>query len=311
MQKASLALLLFVLFAVPFRAHAGWVISRETTDDYGNKTFQTVFIEDTLMRFETPSSVSIFDLAQQRITLIFGQHQAYWQGTASQLRQQIFEIADEQMQELIQHAPPDKQDTLRKMYAIERKKREKALNDTVPSTIPNISIIETNKTANILGYPVKMYQVNVDSVLVEELWVTQAVDPYEHLNINVMIKLMQAIDPVTGKAYKTRSAEYDKLLYHGLVMKKIRFLPDGEKLVSIVKSVRKVNINETIFEIPANYVSTKIQAMMLMDINQKILSPQGSSLDQGDQDFPSLPPPLKIPEKRKDLDLNMDTNINH
>jgi hypothetical protein len=307
MQKASLTLLFFILFVIPFRAHAGWVITRETRDSYGNKSFQTVFIEDSLMRFETPSSISIFNLAEQRITLIFAQHQAYWEGTASDLRQQIFEIADQQMQELIQHAPPDKQDTLRKMYAIERKKREKEMNDTVPTTLANISIIRTNKTATILGYPTRMYQVNVDSVLVEELWVTDAVNPYKQVDLNAMIKLMQAIDPVTGKVYKTRSAQYDNLLYHGLVMKKTRYLPDGEKQYSVVKSLRKVNINETIFEIPANYVKTRIQQMMFQDINQKILNPSRNALDQGDQDFPSLPPPFKVPDKRKDL----DTSINH
>ncbi len=307
MQKASLTLLFIILLALPFQAHAGWVITRETRDNFGNKTYQTVFIEDSLMRFETPSNISIFNLADQEITLIFAQHQAYWQGNAAELRQQIFEMADEQMRELIQHAPADKQDTLRKLYAVARKKRARALFDTIPAVLPNVSIIPTNQTATILGYPTRMYQVNVDSVMVEELWITQAVNPYEQLNLPAMIKLMRAIDPVSGKAYQTRSKNYDDLLYHGLVMKKIRFLPDGEKQVSVVKSLRKVNINETIFEIPANYVRTKIQQMMLQDINQKILNPRGNALDQSDQDFPSLPPPFKIPDKRKDL----DTSINH
>jgi len=303
MRKAPLVLLIFILFSLPFKAHAGWVISKETSDHFGNKSYQTVFIEGNLMRFETPSSISIFNLDNQKITLIFAQHQAYWQGTAAQLRQEIFDIADRQMQELIQHAPPEQQDTLRKMYKIAKMKRENSLNDTMHSALPLISIIKTNQTETILGYPTRKYQVNLDSVLVEELWVTDAVNPYSKLNLKAMVNLIRAIDPVSGNAFSTRSFKYDSLLYHGLVLKKIRFLPDGDQQVSVVKRIRKVKINETIFEIPANYMETKIQEVMLQDINQNILTPPGLSTNQGNQGLPSLPPPMKVPVKKKDFNF--------
>ncbi len=304
MQKASLVLLVFLSFTLPFKAQAGWVISNETSDHFGNKSYQTIFIEGNLMRFETPSSISIFNLDDQIITLIFAQHQAYWQGTAVQLREEIFDIADRQMQELIQHAPPQQQDTLRKMYKIAKMKRQSTMNDTLPTSLPDVSIIKTNHTETILGYPTRKYQVNVDSVLVEELWVTNAVNPYSRLNLKAMVKLISAMDPVSGNAFSTKSFKYDSLLYHGLVLKKIRFLPNGDKQLSVVKSIRKVNINETIFEIPANYMETKIQEVMLQDINQNILKPHGIS-NQGNQGLPSLPPPLKVPVKKKNLNFKL------
>lgn len=304
MQKGSLALLIFILSLLPFNAHAGWVISKETSDHFGNKSYQTVFIEGNLMRFETPSSISIFNLDDQKITLIFAQHQAYWQGTAAQLRRQIFDIADRQMQELIQHAPPGQQDTLRKMYKIEKMKRENNMNDTLRSELPRVSIVKTNQTETILGYPTRKYQVNLDSVLVEEIWVTNSVNPYSKLNLKAMVKLIRAIDPVSGNAFSTKSSKYDSLLYHGLVLKKIRFLPDGDKQVSVVKRIRKVNINETIFEIPANYMESNIQEVMLQDIKQQVLTPPGMS-NQGNQGLPSLPPPLKVPAKRKDFNFKL------
>ena len=300
MRKTFLPLLIVILFVLPFEAHAGWVITKETQDGFGNKAYKTVFIEDSLMRFETPSSVSIFNLNSQLITLIFSQHQAYWQGTASQLREQIFDIADRQMQELIQHAPVSQQDTLRKMYAKARKDRMQAMFNSGPSSTQNVSIIKTNQTATILGYPTRMYQVNVNSVLVEELWVTHAIDPYEGLELRAMEKLMGAIDPISGKVNKTKSEQYNNLRYHGLVLKSLRFLPDGEKQTTVVKHVQQVNIKETIFEIPANYVKTKIQEVMLQDINHKILNPPGMYGDQGDEDIHTLPPPFKVPRQRRD-----------
>lgn len=297
MRKTSLALLILILLSLPIEALAGWVITRETSDGFGNKNYQTVFIEDTLMRFETPSSISIFNLPEHQITLIFAQHETYWQGSASELRRQIFEMANRQMEELIQHAPPSQQDTLRKLYEIAREKREKALTDTLSATQPDISIEKTGRTATFLGYPAQMYRIHVDSVLVEELWVTHAVDPYKKLDLKSMLKLMEALNPAKEKAVTGRSLKYAELLYHGLVLKRIQFFPDGEKRVTVVKSVRKININETIFEIPANYIETKIEEVMLQDIKQNILNPPGMSTDQGDQDLPTLPPPFKIPKQ--------------
>lgn len=300
MRKTYLSLLIIILFTLPFQAHAGWVISKETHDGFGNKTYQTVFIEDSLMRFETASSVSIFNLNTQLITLLFSQHQSYWQGSSSQLRQQIFEIADRQMEELIQHAPVSQQDTLKKMYERARMKRERALNDTLPSSLPDVSIVKTNQTATILGYPTRMYQINLNSVLVEEVWVTHAVNPYKGLKLKVMEKLMGAIDPVSGKIYRTRSEKYNNLLYNGLVLKSLRFLPDGQKQVTIVKNIKKANIKETIFDIPANYIKTKIEQVMLQDIHNKILNPQGISGDQRDDNFLTVPPPFKVPRQKPD-----------
>lgn len=299
MRNTFSPLLLIILFLFPFEAHAGWVITKETRDSFGNKSYKTVFIEDSLMRFETPGSVSIFNLNSQLITLIFPQHLAYWQGTAAQLREQVFDIADRQMQELIQHAPASQQDTLRKIYEKARKERMQAMDNTGPST-PDVSIIKTNQTATLLGYPTRMYQVNVNSVLVEELWITQAINPYEGLNLNAMEKLMGAIDPITGKAYKTKTKKYNNLRYHGLVLKSLQFFPDGEKQTTVVKHVQQVNIKETIFEIPANYVKSNIQEVMLQDVNHKILSTPGISGDQSDEDIPTLPPPFKVPKQKPD-----------
>jgi hypothetical protein len=300
MRNTFFPLLIVILFLFPLEAQAGWVITKETLDGFGNKSYKTVFIEDSLMRFETPSSVSIFNLNSQLITLIFPQHQAYWHGTASQLRAQIFDIADRQMQELIQHAPASQQDTLRKIYAKARKERMQAMDNTEPASTPDVSIIKTNQTATILGYPTRMYQVNVNSVLVEELWITQAINPFEGLNLKAMEKLMGAIDPISGKAYKTKSERYNNLRYHGLVLKSLRFFPDGEKQTTVVKHVQQVNIKETIFEIPANYVKSKIQEVMLQDINHKVLTPPGMYKDQGDEDMPTLPPPFKVPKQKRD-----------
>ena len=174
------------------------------------------------------------------------------------------------------------------------------MSNSGPSNMPSVSIVKTDQTATLLGYPTRMYQVNLNSVLVEELWVTQTINPYKGLKLGAMEKLMGAIDPITGKAYKTKSEQYNNLRYHGLVLKSLRFLPDGEKQETIVKHVQQANIKETIFEIPANYVKTKIQEVMLQDIKHKALTPPGMYKDPGDEDMPTLPPPFKVPKQKRD-----------
>ena len=66
--------LIFIL-VFNFMAQAGWVITEESTDSYGNKMIQTIFIQDNFVRYETPSSIAIIDLEKKQITLVFPQYQ--------------------------------------------------------------------------------------------------------------------------------------------------------------------------------------------------------------------------------------------
>lgn len=291
MRKTSFLLLVLALFFISSKVYAGWVISEETTDSFGNKSYQTIFIQGDMIRFETPISISIFNLKQQKITLIFAQHQAYWQGTARELRKQIFEMANRQMQELIQHSPAYQQDTLRKLYKNSMRNQDSA-NDTLPVP-PEISILKTGKSKTILGHLARLYEIHKDTLVLEKIWVSDKINPFSKLNLSNMIALTRVIDPFSAGPYGFRSKEYIKLFYHGLVLKRIRFLPNGTEQISTVKKIRNIKINEAIFEIPAEYHQSNIQQIMLMDLNNNILHPQSLSPVQ-DQGIPDFLPPLPI-----------------
>ena len=62
--------LIFIILLSNF-AFAGWVITEESTDSYGNKQIQTTFIQDNFIRHETLSSIAIILLNRLRVWSIF------------------------------------------------------------------------------------------------------------------------------------------------------------------------------------------------------------------------------------------------
>jgi hypothetical protein len=289
-------LVLFFLILTGFQAKAGWVITEQTKNQFGNKTFQTTFIQSHYLRFDTPTLVSILNLKNNKITLLFPQDKAYWEGTAADLKEQFHEIMAKQLRLMIQHAPEKQKDTLEKAYEhfISQK------NDTL-SAQPKVVLKKTGLTATMLKHPVQQYDIMIDSVLLEKVWVTQSVKPYADVDLQKALKLSNAINPLSSRQSIPVTADYLSLLKNGVVLERTFYERGQKPKVLKVTEVRKVKIIETLFEIPANYVLMDIEQVMHMDMGRDILNPKFAT-DKEKRIQLSLPPPFKVNKKAPHFD---------
>ena len=150
MRRTIIVWMTILLFAVPQQLKAGWVISEQSSDAFGNKSFYTTFIQDSIIRFDKPTSISIINFSSKLVTLIFAQHRSYWQGTVADLKRTTTQMAEQQMQKLLAYAPINQKEKIKQ--ALESFKNTDETSDSL-RTFPEVTVKRTGKTDTIIGYP--------------------------------------------------------------------------------------------------------------------------------------------------------------
>lgn len=294
MIRKIVFLLIFLLSILPSHLIAGWVITEKISNSPGYNSYQTIFIQNKMVRYDGATMVSIMNLENQKITLLFSQHKAYWQGSAHQLSSQFRSVMLKQLQMLIQHAPESEKDTLRKVFI-----RMRSGKDTLPvesKFLPIIKIKNLNQNKKIAGYNASAYQIFLDSIPIEKIWYTTQIRPYENVDVKKLIKLSKAINPASPAFLLTSSSVYINLLKNGLILKRIFKQKDKTDKVTTVVKVRNLHINDGIFEIPYDYLPITLNEVMQLDINRDILNSKSNISNSGTRI--ALPPPF--PKKNKE-----------
>ncbi len=287
MRRTIIVWMTILLFAVPQQLKAGWVISEQSSDAFGNKSFYTTFIQDSIIRFDKPTSISIINFNSKQVTLIFAQHRSYWQGTVADLKRTTTQMAEQQMQKLLAYAPINQKEKIKQV--LESFKNTDETSDSL-RTFPEVTVRRTGKTDTIIGYPAAEYEITIDSVVKQHVWVTQKIKPYHKADIERIMAFSKALNPFAIENSLSHSKDYLKLLENGFILKSVNYTYDG-KLVVQVKKIRQMNIPEAIFQIPAGYMKTSIENVMILDTNKNILNPKSLSPDDSDNDngLPELP----------------------
>lgn len=284
---------LFLTLVISYQALAGWVITEQNAGKYGRKTFQTTFIQGNHIRVDATTLVSIFHLKEKNIVLLFPQDKAYWEGSPEQLQQQFRNMMAQQVQLMMSQAPASQRDTLQKIYqgltSVQPVKKDSIHRH-------KINIENTGLTTTLLGYNTQVYDLKMDSVLLEKIWVTQQVQPYAGLPMEEILKLTNAVNPFSGSGSIPLSPEYIDLLQNGVVLKRVHYGSGNSPNVSLVTEVKKAKITETIFEIPANYQLMTIEQVMQLDLGRNILDPKLPGREKRLNLTP--PPPVKENNQR-------------
>jgi hypothetical protein len=251
---------------VGIKAYAGWVISEISEDNYGNKQYQTTFIQNSLIRFETESSVAIINLRTAEITLVFGYYKLYWQGTISQFKKSTVEVFEQKLKNIVATADPEQKEIARDLIVKIKKDYEEENSDTINSPF-KINIIYKNKQEVIAGFKSKKYEISTSDSLLETIWITDSINPYKDINIESMISFTNQLKPSQSKNSIEGSDEYLNLIRNGLAMKSTKKNPYGGSTTTVVSSVIETKINPDIFLPPETYRKAELMEIMLLNDN--------------------------------------------
>ncbi len=271
--------LFFVLSSIS-KLFAGWVITEKTSNSLGNSTTQTTFIQNNKVRFESQTSIAIFDINNQKLTMIFPQYKMYWEGSAEEFSKSTTEAFENQLLQMIAKSTGDTKDIYKKMYDDFKKQLDNAGNDTLQ---PDVKITPTGKTDTILSHKVREYQVVVNDSLKEYIWITDEINPYDEIDYKKMIEFTMALNPYDYESAITASEPYANLISKGMILKSVE-KHNGIEIVTEVTMIKHVDFNDDIFIAPANYRKSNVTEILQMTPEDPHINPeeiQGINDDDG------------------------------
>lgn len=242
---------LLMLLQFAWSSFAGWVISEESVDNYGNKSFQTTFIQQNRIRYESSTSVTILDLNDSTITIVFPTLMVYWKGNPDELNEEMFMAFEVQVQSLIAGLPQSEQPAFQQMYDSIKIKLQRS--DTGYRVPPSLHLKKTAENLDVGIYHTTAYALYRDSIIKKEFWVASGLNPYEEVDIQRFISLNNRINPYSRRGIAIQAEEYLSLLNSGIIVKSRVYGGADEVLETSVVDYGKVNIPDDFFLPPANY----------------------------------------------------------
>jgi len=263
MRIVLIFVLIIIIGITSNTALAGWVISEVSYDKFGNRQFQTTFIQNNLIRYETESSVAIINLNSGEITLLFGMYKLYWQGSIEEFKKGTLEVFEKKLLKMIETAEPDQREVAIDLIAEMRKGLVAKEMDTISDNL-NLTIIRTDIIENIAGFNAFKYNIAIEDSVVESIWITDSINPYIDIDIESMISFTNELKPNKDRNDIDGSSEYLKLINKGLAVKSQERNPHGGYYTTEITHIIETQINDEIFQYPPNYRKALLTEIMLI-----------------------------------------------
>jgi hypothetical protein len=253
--RSSFFLWFFFLFLLSGRLTAGWIISEVSTDRFGNKSYRSTFIDRHLIRYESSFSIAIIDLEKDTVTMMFPGERAYWQGTADDLKNEIRAALLKQMDRFLAEIPKEDID-IYKDYFEKLKERLNAADSS--SRRAEVFFKPLNTGDTIGGFYASVYHVFLDSLLVEKVWITNEVRPYQNTDLKILMETTAKMTPFDKEITINNSEDYISLIQKGLVVKTEKLLNAKPYYTTTVTYVKEGNIPASFFRPTDGYKKVRI-----------------------------------------------------
>lgn len=284
------AVILFTAL-VSTKVVAGWLIIEQQDDSVGNFGSQTVFIQGQLLRIENEKSVFIIDLEKEQITLIFPMQQLYWTGHPDSLRQAISDKLQQQIDILLAQMPAGMRSENDSSFSVQLA-RFRAGEFVIDSSI-RFEVRPLPGVDSVLNYPTKMLEFYADSILLERIWTTQAVNPYAEIDRQKLARLTSLFNPPSRVSAHRSYEEYKNITTQQFVLKSMIPTPYGNSITEVVTLLNK-EIPLSLFEPAEDYQPALLESILEITMGEdkrEVDNPfKNSATKEPKSPVPVLPP---------------------
>lgn len=253
----------FLIFLFVPQLYAGWFITELQGDGFGNLSSQSMFIEGSKIRIENAQQAIVVDTKKNELTLIFFAKKVFWKGDADTLKQKLYDLMQQKIMQLIVQLPQEEQDLAQKELNEQLKLRNASENTIDLAT--NFVVCDTVEV-EILNYPVSIFDFYCDSTLIERIWLTDQIYPFDEIDREKMEQMMQIFSPPTPINLCRSTKGYKDFVQSKFVLKSEISTSYG-KSITEVENLRNMSIPEHIFTVPEDYRSILFEelGMLLFD----------------------------------------------
>ncbi len=244
-MKYLIRIAFLLVVAMPFHAHAGWLINGRIIDRDGNTILKRYFIQDNVVKVEMYNLIYICDLKTESIILVDPENLVYVQTTLTALRSKMREIKSERLRALLELIPEDKKEEYESLYRLQIE--QQVILPEYKGDSLDISILAENE--KLLGHKATKFKISENGRKKEEFLFTSEIDISEHLDMNAFLKYIYLIEPDDNTVKYLASDKYQETVKKGLVLRRFIF-EDGYRSEWQVNETVKKNIPSYEFGIP-------------------------------------------------------------
>lgn len=304
-SKLKSLLTICILF-LSFSCRAGWLITEKKEDKFGNFSSQSLIIEGQRVRIEHSTSTFIFDLEKKIVTLVFPGQLVSWSGSADSLKHHFLRSVEQQIMVMVEQMPEAERE--RNRAELNGMIEEMRLGEQDTSLLSRFSIISTDSVAELLGHPTRKYLLKIDSLTIEQLWVTHAVQPYQTVSLTQLNAMMRLFSRPTLLSTARSTEAWMNLIAGGVVMRSVLDTPLGPNVMEVIQ-LRETAIREDFFLPPEHYRKIGIAEVINIMMGESGIAVTPSAEDEEWRPLLPVPKPgtpRKEPPKTTFPDEQMD-----
>ena len=262
MKKIQGIILLF--FILITKAYSGWILTIENYDtDNLEIRSHRIYFQHNKIKIVDSELTTIFDLNNNLITFLKPQICMFWNGTLEDYRKEVKETFELMVDLEIRKLPENKQEEARRTFETMLKIMENP--DTI--SILDVFIRETAEKDTILGYETTKFQVFLNGVITEDLWISSELDVSNDLDQGKYLRLLSQLSTgFENEMVYQRSDEYNRLMEDTYVLRTKEY-KIGYQTVKEVVDIQQEFLNDSVFLPPENYKSATLTELGIISMD--------------------------------------------
>ncbi len=242
--------IVLVFFILTIKAYPGWILTVENYDtDNQEKRSHKVYFQENRIKIVDPDLTTIFDLNQNMITFLKPQIHMFWKGTVEDYLKEVRETFELMIDLEVKKLPEEKQDEAKRTFETMMRIMEHP--DTASAL--DIFIRETAEKDTILGYETAKFQVFLNGVIIEDLWISGKLDVSRDLDQSKYLYLLSQLSTgFENELVYQAAAEYKHLIHNTYILRTKEY-KIGYQTVKEVVDMRQEALDESVFLPPPDY----------------------------------------------------------
>jgi hypothetical protein len=243
---------------------AGWIITEKIYhSDLKEEELQVVYFENNCIKQVEEDLATIFDLDQNTIIFLKPDLKIYWKGSIDEYKNALKLFLEGVLKEQLKSTPEDQKESTQKMF--ENMIRLIENPDEIVYDPVDIFIKPTRDNKKVFKYNTDKYQVWINGILKEELWVSEDVNVFEKFDLYKFHNFIDQIGIAVFDDLNYQSSnQYISLLKKGYPMLVKEFEIGYHTIIEVV-NIEKKDLPASEFLPPASFNEVPLFKLGIFD----------------------------------------------
>jgi hypothetical protein len=238
-------LLLISLLTLTVTCSAGWVLTGRYIDQEGRTIMQRWFIQDQKVKFEQYNIIYTINFVTGDIILVDPELLIFYKANITDYIDDYKKYWNDKLNLLISRAGKEKNEEILASY----RKATDAFGEPKPDCPDSLSFQRMQDTLIVFGAPTEKYQLRVNGIKTEEIWISTAVNVNRQFSWKLYNYYLSLIEPNSASPCYESAGLFLSLLDKGFPVRRI-MIRDGYKTESQVSREERRDIPDYEFYIP-------------------------------------------------------------